>query len=569
MSDLPLDLEMLIFKTLKGKALAEESSVPDDCKIILTNPTSLKLEDLLDCSQKFGGKSDSLLVYMLGLIILRVSKDAPLDQKQGLKYFETFNYFIDKWPDYQESAIKTYFPALIKELLHTDHLDFPIWVQKITNLQLPESLSEKSKKLLQHQCLYLSYILLEKAQSTSDSQAIQELLDFFIGISNTIIDLTTVLNMSISCILENLVTDYDLRDYRKDLGEKVKNTFNELKELIGKIKWLNGLNDVNTKKIGFIEKEIMPRIIYANNYEKTRKQVFEYEELVMEAVDWNQMTIDPIPVFNYNTEDFNIVVNRMWFPNGLVMIRKSYIGMTENTDFSIVENEIRILKFLSNRAQAYNCYMKFFGDAREFGKIHLYMEEGGRTLMQVLSEYTNNNTKIELPILETWILTLLQCFAELTINRIYHCDINLNNILINQNNTIKVIGFGAAQCLANKGNFIVKCASDLTKNSMAPELVANLGYYSRENYISPGKLDVFSLGLTFLQIITLSTLTGYNTFEKNTELHLIIDSLTEYPHWIKNLLHAMLYPTGKKRPGFNKCLAYAYEHRKNLEVNII
>ncbi|OMJ73237.1 hypothetical protein SteCoe_28114 [Stentor coeruleus] len=570
MSDLPLDLELLIIKTLKVQALVEESKIPNDCKLILTNPTSLGLEELLIYSQKIGGQSESLLAYMLGLIILRVSKDAPLNQKQGLQYFETFKYFIDKWPEYQENTIKTYFPALIKELLATDNLNFPFWAQKISVLQLPEPLAENAKKFLRHQCLFLTYMLLEKLQNTSDTQTILEFLDFFIGINNINLDITTAFNMSISCILENLITDYDLRDYKKYLGEKVKDSFNELKNLVEKIKTLNGLNDENIKKIRVIEKEIYtPRTIYVYNYERKKKCYFQDEELKIGIIDWNQMQTDPNAVYNYNTESFNVNVTRIWFPNGLVMIRKSYTEIMANIDFRSVENEIRILTFLSNRAQDYNCYLKFFGAAKDYGKFHLYMEEGGKALMQVLTEYKNNNVGIELSLLETWIITLLQCFAELALNRIYHCDINPNNILINQNNTIKVVGFGFAQCLTNSESFIVKNTSQITKDYMAPELLANLDVYLPNNHIKLGKSDVFSLGLTFFQIITLSDITGYNTLEKNAELHLIIDNLVEYPQWIRNLLHAMLYPTGEKRPGFNKCLAYVHEQKKNLETSIL
>ena len=71
---------------------------------------------------------------------------------------------------------------------------------------------------------------------------------------------------------------------------------------------------------------------------------------------------------------------------------------------------------------------------------------------------------------------------------------------------------------------------------------------------SPEKADVFSLGMIFLQILTLKKLEDLNTFARSEELMKMVDSL-QYD-WAQRLLRPMLLPDYSQRPRFKDCFQY-------------
>jgi serine/threonine protein kinase len=70
-----------------------------------------------------------------------------------------------------------------------------------------------------------------------------------------------------------------------------------------------------------------------------------------------------------------------------------------------------------------------------------------------------------------------------------------------------------------------------------------------------GTSDVFSLGMTILQMIVLRSLETLNMRGNNARLMNIINTEVR-EEWIKSLLFAMLQEDYKRRPRFNDCLSY-------------
>ena len=157
---------------------------------------------------------------------------------------------------------------------------------------------------------------------------------------------------------------------------------------------------------------------------------------------------------------------------------------------------------------------------------------------------------------------LIRCFDELTTLGIYHRDIKPHNIVVNvvdlKDAKIKVIDFSISQI----SEYIEITSSPTnylpiqgTKGYMAPELEAMLAQGLKSEKFKPGKADVFSLGLTILQMITYKDLTALNIESNNPTLIRIVEE-ADANDWVKILLKGMLLPNRKERLSFNKCLRF-------------
>ena len=157
---------------------------------------------------------------------------------------------------------------------------------------------------------------------------------------------------------------------------------------------------------------------------------------------------------------------------------------------------------------------------------------------------------------------LIQSFAELTTLGIYHRDIKPHNIVVNvddlEDAKIKIIDFSISQLSDHleitsspTGSFPIQG----TKGYMAPELEAMLAQRLTRGNFNIDKADVFSLGLTILQMITYKDLTALNIESNNPTLIKIVEE-ADANDWVKILLKGMLLPNRKERLSFNKCLRF-------------
>ena len=146
--------------------------------------------------------------------------------------------------------------------------------------------------------------------------------------------------------------------------------------------------------------------------------------------------------------------------------------------------------------------------------------------------------------------------------RIYHRDIKPHNIVVNvvdlNDAKIKIIDFSISQISDHieitsspTGSFPIQG----TKGYMAPELEAMLAQRLTRGNFNIDKADVFSLGLTILQMITYKDLTALNIESNNPTLIKIVEE-ADANDWVKILLKGMLLPNRKERLSFRKCLRF-------------
>ncbi|OMJ88660.1 hypothetical protein SteCoe_9358 [Stentor coeruleus] len=560
MSTPPSDLLLLTLETLKTQAITQESQVPHECKKIFSNPIDLTLSELAVYYSIIGANNHYLLTYISALFTLRICKDSPMPGNQGLEYFETVKYFIDTWPQYRDCAMNIYSSALLQEISEANIESLSLWGQKIALLNLPKDLVEVVRIWLQIRFSSESYTFLLKIQESFEKQAIIRLINFIRQGQSLNMELDDIVNMSTSLILENIITTNDLKGFKKCLGEVVDINYKDTREIISYIKTLKSLDQENIEKLSFIEEKVgVSNNFKLKDYVKKVKNYIDNEVLISTHINWELMQVEPCPIYAHSSDVINVTISRIRFPDGLSMVRKSYTALIDDFDFSPIENEIKILTYLSNRSSPDNCFLKFFGAARESKSIHLYMEAGGKNLMDELTEYKRKNQSLDSVLMEKWVISLLNCFSDLSLNKIYHCDIKPHNIVIYGDNKLKVIDFSISKFESEREVTIVATKYNPiqgTRGYMAPELQDNIDKGLNNACYKEGKADVFSLGMTFLQMMTFEDLTGLNKLAKTEELHQKIDSVKGYPMWINNLLHAMLRPTRDKRPSFNKCLAW-------------
>ena len=189
--------------------------------------------------------------------------------------------------------------------------------------------------------------------------------------------------------------------------------------------------------------------------------------------------------------------------------------------------------------------------------------------MNYLTHWRSKNTIISEVQIVAMLYKLLVSFAEMENNNIYHGDIKPHNMIIDQYWNIKIIDFSISAIKNESMTLATMHINPLqgTPGYTAPEIAKMISEQKREGQFLYSKSDVFSLGMVFLQIITLENYDGYNVESKNPELLRIAAGL-KY-QWARDLLTAMLQLESAKRPGFSECLTYLTPvYTKTLSVQI-
>jgi len=125
----------------------------------------------------------------------------------------------------------------------------------------------------------------------------------------------------------------------------------------------------------------------------------------------------------------------------------------------------------------------------------LYLEKGDTTLNK---KQNLSSKKI--------MFGLAMCMRATAIQGIIHCDLKPSNILINSDLDVKIIDWGIAEIDASKNQTKIKNTHVQTIWYRAPEVLLLHPTYSH-------KIDIFSLGLIFLELVT-----GVNNFQTDDEM---------------------------------------------------
>ncbi|OMJ72749.1 hypothetical protein SteCoe_28729 [Stentor coeruleus] len=259
-------------------------------------------------------------------------------------------------------------------------------------------------------------------------------------------------------------------------------------------------------------------------------------------------------ISNKTSPKFSIEVNSYESFLGPVAI-KSYRALQNKDDLNQVSSEIYVLKKLSKFRNMNNCFVNFYFVYDEDDMKKIAMEYCERSLRMFIDEMRNSMRKFEIYELKSIIPKMITSFALMESIGIYHQNICPEHFIINNQHPreVKIISFSAAECVSKYG----VCVSYNLRgniNYRAPEAE---DLYLEEGITAKykmGKADVFSLGLTILEMSLLKDINGLNKVHTNELLISYVNQIEIL--WLRVLLQKMLHLDYKKRPTFSECLAY-------------
>ncbi|OMJ70445.1 hypothetical protein SteCoe_31584 [Stentor coeruleus] len=251
---------------------------------------------------------------------------------------------------------------------------------------------------------------------------------------------------------------------------------------------------------------------------------------------------------------------------GKLVAVKKYSSENKES-LSKIDEEIYINKKLSELKSNLNCFLRYYGtffrttqSGYEYGLVMEYHKEN---LMDFLSKQkATGQTLIDTVIIDMY-KTIISSFASMHDLKIYHLDIKPQNILIDDNKNLYIIDFGSASVeRINRYDSEIKKKIQGTKGYIAPELLSMINNNSNEEIqYSMEKADVFSLGMTLLQMSTNENLDHeLNNSENN---HVLLGIIDRVPYnWAKQILYRMLQLNPASRPTIKELL----KDIKNIET---
>jgi Protein kinase domain len=580
MSEVIDDLNFITFGSLKTKVAEKGQLFPAISGRILKDPLEIPIAELFSYYD-FIKTDPDFLKYLLGLITLKASIDLTLDINIALTLCDWVIYFFQISPEYEKAIIKTFSSTIEQGISESTTEGLIAWAEAIKKFETKNLNFENSKKWLKVKYSIELSSLTNKMVSEPTKPNIKQSTRLIMSAQSLNLDIQTFIDIATGLICELVIDQNDLRDLKSSMGEQVARDLQFMAEIVFDLKQIKGLEEGNKLNIELIDYKIretypnydkstpvpLPVQQHSKNTEgivnpdylkKANHAEVIDEVLKAHGIDFNRIVYENMPLYAQTSSKFNVSVFRGRLPDGSLIALKSYTALVNSADLNLITEEIKILTIVSNRASDKNCFLKFYGSSNQSNTVYLYMEAGQTNLMNLITNWKTQKYYPDSEFLKVWIVSLILSFAELSYIRVYHRDIKPHNIIVTSDWKLKIIDFSVSKISEEIEASLCPTRSDAiqgTKGYMAPELEEMLAKNQKEGAYSPGKADVFSLGLTILQLITYQDLTTLNIASENPRLLKLVEELNQ-PNWIKILLRNMLQLDRKARPSFHQCLRF-------------
>lgn len=517
---------------------------------LLSKNFEISLQDLLytyNCPSEADAQ-----IYLACLIIHRIIQDAPLGPGCE-KYLPYFDFLYKSNISFKESLIENVSSWLVHEISEFKTID-----------DLLEFAKEFSNK-----AYYQEMNIVTGSMNSNFLKFILQDIDSILELNNTEQILDYIKNCAkgqiyrIEClpmieIIVNTICNYVENIYknsRNNVPAEQNRILNEAREIISHVKAININGEQTKNRIENIELDIGKCIVADLNVmsEVNSSQVIASTKNPHLINDFNNIQFLDV-IFTTTNDKYTVSVYKAWHNKiGDLAVKIYYSKKGENLLYKFA-SELEILDKLSELASTKNCFMKYYGSWVDQNCLYIAMEYHSCNLMEAITHYRSTNTKIPEEALKFMIIKLLESFATMESKGIYHKDIKPHNILLTKNFDLKIIDFSVSDIKEITESTLVTDSGQIqgTKGYMAPELQSLIDSGRSIGNYNIKKADVFSLGITLLQIILMEDLATLNRAENNKLLMQKVDLISTF--WIKNMLSKMLILDYNKRPSFKALL---------------
>lgn len=598
------DVFTYVFGELKDIVIMKENKLSESQKVLLERSGSLEASQLVE----FCNLSDpDFRRFAMGLMLIQLGKMIEPDLEEGLLYHDIMVKFIKELPDYKESIAEKYSNYLSNVISRCNNGDYLIkWAEKITELEDLQCNIVTPKTWLKLK--YTSHVF-NQADKISKDFSLEDIKSTAVVVQSgqkagLDLDISGNIIFSIGC--DYIKSKYELNRYQvsnsksgvcKDIDDpkyqealkenEISIDVEEIKDLFGDLKRMKYKGFNNIEDLEKIEKIIQIEIPVKED-QKEPEEPDEYDILLpiettplepipkikrqknipeetLKVTDFNKANVAwrTRPQYSRANEKSKIEVLIGELPNKELVAKKTY-SLYTNENLSSIENEIKILTVLSNRATPENCYIKFYGAEREKiseteTNVSLYMEAHASSLIDKITELKRSREFIPKDVAEKIFANLVLAFAQMQSLGIFHRDIKPHNILVTKDWDVKIIDFSVSDKLKHDDCYTTMTGTSLiqgTHGYMAPEVEEIFTKQEKSGVFRPGRADVFSLGLTIFQMISLKDTHALNfkCHDQYDRIKGLVKSLNA-EEWVKILLIEMLNPDYRKRYSFKKCLS--------------
>lgn len=243
----------------------------------------------------------------------------------------------------------------------------------------------------------------------------------------------------------------------------------------------------------------------------------------------------------------------------LVAVKSNY---TKTKDPKL-ENQSEYMAIMMHSKNFLKLYGSFWDTHENCLRYNLVMELAQETLKQRIEDWERANLDKNYRENQTLIAAkqLIPAMCELNDKNISHRDLKPDNIFIttdnNCNEVYKIADFDVSKKFKRNSYGITITDKNMdfagTMTYLSPEL-RDLQIHSRNNKrVNYNKSDVYSLGLTFLRMVTKNDLSAWNANSSNLQKNMyeLIDREVECEA-LKTVLKAMIVVDHEQRPKFRE-----------------
>jgi serine/threonine protein kinase len=545
-----LDFENLTLNDWKNQALTEQAYHSPQIKQVISQGEDSSLEQINEAFQN-SLQLEATPKLFLAMILMKATKSAPLPNSNGVHYFSFADYFCKKYQNEAQILLDFYSGAIILEISGCSSEILLKWAENLKDYWQRTEL-EACFKWLKCNMIRVLYselrMLGEKFEANGFCRAMK-IMEFSVNFKGEVEELVKVFVQGLFSQFCEIFIISSIETLSEE-GKKAKKA--EIMIYLKQFKrYVDSFTEEDKRKYQELSAYAYP----------DQKRPFE-PETFSGKLDVNQIIYTSNnSIYEKDLKNGSFVRAYRATYMGKKVVVKYYSNCTPEI-LKGINNEVNILIYLANRLTPNCLFLNFYGSELNDNNCMIVIEDGGeRDLMQYISFLRESNKTIPNTTLEIWIKVLIETFAWLNSVGIIHKDIKPHNIVIKESTPIpflKIIDFSVSDQRAEPEYTLQFTGFNLiqgTKGYMAPELLEAVDRGDNKTYYKQGKADVFSLGLTILQLYTFKDYSGWNNIQFNRFLLAEVDNINSDP-WVKLLLKKMLIADPKERASFKHCTSF-------------